>query len=159
MLDPMNLQPHGLFALFTSLFQVGADLISAQPTPTPTPGTTGTLPLPPIVMVRALTLGGVAFVIGLIIGKPVINWLRDRGIGKHIRVEGPESHQIKTGTPTMGGLIFLIPLVIVIGIFMDIPQFLSLLLPLGIVVSCGILGGVDDLLSTVARNRGGLRAR
>jgi phospho-N-acetylmuramoyl-pentapeptide-transferase len=111
------------------------------------------------VIVRGLTLGAVAFVIGLLIGKPIINWLRDRRIGKHIRIEGPESHQVKTGTPTMGGLIFLIPLVIVIGIFMDIPQFLSLLLPLGIVVSCGILGGVDDLLSTVVRNQGGLRAR
>lgn len=111
------------------------------------------------VMVRALTLGAIAFTLGLIVGKPVINWLRDRRIGKHIRIEGPESHQVKTGTPTMGGLIFLIPLVIVIGIFMDIPKFKSLLLPLGIVVSCGVLGGFDDLLSTVGRNRGGLTAR
>lgn len=59
----------------------------------------------------------------------------------------------------MGGIIFLIPLVIVIGIFMDIPRFLSLLLPLAIVVSCGILGGFDDLLSTVVRDRGGLAGR
>lgn len=108
---------------------------------------------------RGLTLGAVAFVLGLLIGKPVINWLRDRRIGKHIRIEGPESHQVKTGTPTMGGLIFLIPLVIVIAIFMDVPRFRSLLLPLGIVISCGILGGVDDLLSTVVNNRGGLTAR
>jgi phospho-N-acetylmuramoyl-pentapeptide-transferase len=42
---------------------------------------------------------------------------------------------------------------------MDILKFKSLLLPLAIVVSCGILGGFDDLLSTVGRNRGGLRAR
>jgi|GEM_PF-55782 len=110
-------------------------------------------------MIRGLTLGAVAFLIGLLIGSPVINWLRDRRIGKHIRIEGPERHQVKTGTPTMGGLIFLIPMVIAIGIFMDIPQFPSLLLPLGIVVSCGILGGFDDLLSTVVRNKGGLTAR
>lgn len=118
-----------------------------------------TPPLTSTVMARALTLGAVAFVLGLLIGKPMINWLRDRRIGKHIRIEGPESHQVKTGTPTMGGLIFLIPIVIVIVVFMDIPQFLSLLLPLGIVISCGVLGGFDDLLSTVARNRGGLTAR
>ena len=116
-------------------------------------------PLPATVMIRAITLGAVAFVLGLLIGKPVINWLRDRRIGKHIRIEGPERHQIKTGTPTMGGLIFLIPLVFAIAIFMDIPQFPSLLLPLGIVVSCGVLGGFDDLLSTVVRNQGGLAAR
>jgi phospho-N-acetylmuramoyl-pentapeptide-transferase len=137
------------------LLQVGG-----TPTPTATPAGLGLNdPLSAEVMVRSLTLGAVAFVLGLLIGKPVINWLRDRGIGKHIRIELPESHQVKTGTPTMGGLIFLIPLVIVIGIFMDIPKFKSLLLPLGVVISCGILGGFDDLLSTVGRNRGGLAGR
>jgi phospho-N-acetylmuramoyl-pentapeptide-transferase len=115
--------------------------------------------LKPLAMVRALTLGAVSFLLGITVGKPVINWLRNRGIGKHIRIEGPESHQIKTGTPTMGGLIFLIPLVIVIGIFMDILTFKSLLLPLGIVISCGVLGAVDDLMSTVGHNRGGMTAR
>src|SRR2546423_5720280 len=129
----------------------------AAPTPTPVPG--GVLPLPSTVMVRALTLGAVAFILTLILAKPIINWLRDRGIGKQIRVDGPPNHQVKTGTPTMGGIIFLIPLVIVIGVFMDILRFKSLLLPLGIVISCGILGGFDDLLSTVGRNRGGLAAR
>lgn len=115
--------------------------------------------LAPIDMIRGLTLGAVAFLLGLLIGKPIINWLRDHRIGKHIRIEGPQHHQIKTGTPTMGGLIFLIPLVIAIGIFMDIPRFPSLLLPLGIVISCGVLGAFDDLLSTVVRNRGGLTGR
>ncbi|MEO5953676.1 MAG: phospho-N-acetylmuramoyl-pentapeptide-transferase [Chloroflexia bacterium] len=116
-------------------------------------------PLTKIKMIRGLTLGAVAFLIGVLVGRPIINWLRDRGIGKHIRIEGPASHQVKTGTPTMGGIIFLIPLVIVIAVFMDILTFNSLLLPLGIVVSCGILGGIDDLLSTVGHNRGGMTAR
>jgi phospho-N-acetylmuramoyl-pentapeptide-transferase len=145
-----------LAGLQTVLFDI---FWQVTPTPTPATGDGPTKSLLPEVMVRALTLGAVAFILGLLFGKPVINWLRDRRIGKHIRIEGPERHQIKTGTPTMGGLIFLIPLVIVIGIFMDIPQFGSLLLPLGIVVSCGVLGGVDDLLSTVVRNRGGMTAR
>jgi phospho-N-acetylmuramoyl-pentapeptide-transferase len=142
-----------------------ADLTGAvaqQVTPTPTPAVSEGAVVPglkPIAMVRALTLGAVAFIIGMVVGKPIINWLRDRGILKQIRIEGPESHQVKTGTPTMGGLIFLVPLVIVIAVFMDILQFNSLLLPLGIVVSCGALGGLDDLLSTVGRNRGGITAR
>jgi phospho-N-acetylmuramoyl-pentapeptide-transferase len=59
----------------------------------------------------------------------------------------------------MGGLIFLIPLVIVTAVFMDIPKYKSLLLPLGIIIACGVLGGFDDLLSTVVRNRGGLAGR
>ena len=151
--------------LLTAPFMSGGVLwgVVAQTTPTPSPttipGVTLAQGLSSIVMVRGLTLGAVAFVLGLLIGKPVINWLRDRRIGKHIRIEGIESQKVKTGTPTMGGLIFLIPLVVVIGIFMDIPRFKSLLLPLGIVVSCGVLGGFDDLLSTVDRNRGGVSAR
>jgi phospho-N-acetylmuramoyl-pentapeptide-transferase len=145
-------------AQLNSLGGLVADLVPT-PTPSPTPPLLTLAPLSPTVMVRSLTLGAVAFILSLILGKPVINWLRDRGIGKHIRIEGPERHQVKTGTPTMGGIIFLIPLVIIIGIFMDILRFKSLLLPLGIVVSCGILGGFDDLLSTVGRNRGGLAAR
>jgi phospho-N-acetylmuramoyl-pentapeptide-transferase len=111
------------------------------------------------VMIRGLALGAVAFLIGALIGRPTINWLKDRGIGKHIRIDEPAVRQIKTGTPTMGGIIFLIPLVIVITVFMDILTFNSLLLPLGIVISCGILGAVDDLMSTVGRNLGGMTAR
>jgi phospho-N-acetylmuramoyl-pentapeptide-transferase len=110
-------------------------------------------------MVRGLTLGVVAFLLGMLVGRPMINWLRDRGIGKHIRIEGIPCQLVKTGTPTMGGIVFLIPLIIVIAVFMDILTFNSLLLPLGIVVSCGVLGGVDDLMSIVGRNRGGMKAR
>ncbi len=142
------------------IYNIIADLSAqATPTPSPTPDDSGTVGLLPTVMVRALTLGAVAFLIGLMIGRPVINWLRDRRIGKSIRIEGPESHQIKTGTPTLGGLIFLIPLVLVLAVFMDIPRFKSLLLPLGVVIGCGVLGGFDDLLSTVVRNRGGMAGR
>jgi phospho-N-acetylmuramoyl-pentapeptide-transferase len=154
--------PDMLWALaqINSLAGLAFDLApTPTPAPTPIPDVSLSLGLDKIVMVRSLTLGAVAFILSLILAKPIINWLRDRGIGKHIRIEGPERHQVKTGTPTMGGIIFLIPLVLIIGIFMDILRFQSLLLPLGIVVSCGILGGFDDLLSTVGRNRGGLAAR
>ena len=141
----------------------GFTQVLAQTTPTPVDvcaSTSGSAALlTKEVMVRGLSLGAVAFLLGLLIGKPVINWLRDRRIGKSIRIEGPASHQVKTGTPTMGGIIFIIPLIIVIAIFMDIVKFGSLLLPLAIVVSCGILGAFDDLLSTVVRNQGGLAGR
>src|SRR6266498_4123609 len=95
---------------------VGDVLAQATPvaTPSPTPSQDASqIPLSSIVVVRGLTLGAVAFVLGLLVGNPVINWLRDRGIGKHIRTEGPAGHEIardryalKVGTPTMGGLIF-----------------------------------------------------
>src|SRR5689334_6620392 len=97
---------HWLFDVTTL---VGGAVASGTPSPVPTPAAaaSGIPGLPAIVIIRGLTLGAVAFLLGLLIAKPVINWLRDRRIGKHIRIEGPESHQVKTGTPTMGGLIFL----------------------------------------------------
>ncbi|HST03270.1 MAG TPA: phospho-N-acetylmuramoyl-pentapeptide-transferase [Chloroflexia bacterium] len=152
----------------TGLLDLLVSILTQQATPTVTASATveaaqgapvGPEAMTPIVMIRGLALGVVGFVLGVLVGKPVINWLRDRGIGKSIRVEGSPGHQVKTGTPTMGGLIFLVPLVLIIVVFMDLLTFKSLLLPLGIVISCGILGGVDDLMSTVGRNRGGMTAR
>jgi phospho-N-acetylmuramoyl-pentapeptide-transferase len=117
-------------------------------------------PLAGFVMIRALALGGLAFLIGLVLGRPIINQLRARRIGKQIRIEGPQSHLVKMGTPTMGGIIFLITVVICILLFMDLPHFKSLLLPLGIIVSCGLLGAVDDRLSIVGgKKREGMTAR
>ena len=142
--------------------RLALETLLSQVSPTPVPlalQQSGLAPLTESVMVRGLMLGAIAFVIGLVIGRPLINWLRNHDIGKSISVFGPKEHQTRTGTPTMGGILFLIPLVIVITLFMDVPKFLSLLLPLGIVVSCGILGAVDDLLSTVKNNKGGLTAR
>ncbi|MEO8285938.1 MAG: phospho-N-acetylmuramoyl-pentapeptide-transferase [Chloroflexota bacterium] len=141
-----------MHTFLTSLFDISGLLLPVMQAP-------AAVALTSEVMIRGLALGVVAFVIGSLVGKPTINWLRDRGIGKHIRIEQPASHQVKTGTPTMGGIIFLIPLVIVIAVFMDILSFNSLLLPLGVVISCGTLGAVDDLMSTVGRNLGGMKAR
>ena len=156
---------HGITGAHSAgVFDLLGNVLAQQATPTVTPGGAGapgaeSLPLPKIVMIRGLTLGAVGFLLAALVGKPVINWLRDRGIGKSIRIEGPASHQVKTGTPTMGGLIFLIPLVLLMAVFMDLLLYKSLLLPLGIVVSCGILGGVDDYMSTIGHNRGGMTAR
>jgi phospho-N-acetylmuramoyl-pentapeptide-transferase len=47
--------------------------------------------------------------LAVIWGQPLIDALRKHNIGKGIRIEGPSTHQVKTGTPTMGGLMILIP--------------------------------------------------
>jgi phospho-N-acetylmuramoyl-pentapeptide-transferase len=97
-----------------------------------------------------LTLGTLSFFLAVIWGAPLIRWLRDHRIGKQIRVEGPSSHQIKMGTPTMGGLMVLIP-VIVITVVLNIYNLLgatvigrSILVPLGTMIGYGVLGGLDD---------------
>ncbi len=102
-------------------------------------------------MAYPLTLGTIAFLLAVIWGRPLINLLKRNRIGKQIRVEGPSTHQVKTGTPTMGGLMILIP-IIVITIALNIGNLLgfnligrSILVPLGVLIMFGTLGAVDDL--------------
>ena len=97
----------------------------------------------------ALTAGAVAFLIGVIWGGPFIEILKLLGIGKKIRAELSESHQVKAGTPTMGGIMIVLPtLVIALAInFVNIVRLdlgASILLPLFVFVSFAILGMLDD---------------
>jgi len=103
-------------------------------------------------MAYSLTLGTIAFLLAVIWGHPLISLLKQRGIGKGIRIEGPSTHQVKTGTPTMGGLMILIP-VLVITLVLNIANLLgltligrSILVPMGVMVAFGALGAVDDLV-------------
>lgn len=98
----------------------------------------------------ALSLSLVAFLFSVIWGRPLIGFLKRRGIGKHIRVDGPQSHQVKMGTPTMGGWLF-ISGVVVITIALNIINLIqrtmvgrSVLVPLGTMVVFGLLGAIDD---------------
>jgi phospho-N-acetylmuramoyl-pentapeptide-transferase len=98
----------------------------------------------------ALTLGTVSFFLAVIWGRPLINLLKKYGIGKQIRVEEPEGHQIKTGTPTMGGILIVLPVLFITGVlnianlwgFNYIGQ--STLIHIFCLGSHAILGAVDD---------------
>ncbi len=103
-------------------------------------------------------LGAMAFVLSVVIGQPLVEFLRRRGLGKEISSDGPPSHSTKAGTPTMGGvLIFAIALPITLAA--NIVDRLSILLPLGTIVAAGLLGMVDDLRTIVGRTRTGLNKR
>jgi phospho-N-acetylmuramoyl-pentapeptide-transferase len=91
-----------------------------------------------------------SFVLSLIWGGPLIKLMRHFKIGKIIRVDGPESHIKKLGTPTMGGFIIILPVVIltillnaatVLGL--DVSG-LSVLVPLGVMMVFSMLGAIDD---------------
>ncbi len=117
-------------------------------------------------MSYALALGTVSFLLAFIWGGPLIEFLKRRGIGKLIKVNGPSSHMSKTGTPTMGGIMIIVP-VLLITITLNIFSLLgmtllgrSILVPLGVMVGYGILGAIDDWEGVKGRRRGeGLRAR
>jgi phospho-N-acetylmuramoyl-pentapeptide-transferase len=109
-------------------------------------------------MVRALVLGTMAFVLSVVVGQPLVAFLRQRGLGKEINSDGPPSHLTKAGTPTMGGvLIFAMALPITLAA--NIMDRLSILLPLGTIVAAGLLGLADDLRTIVGRARVGLNKR
>jgi phospho-N-acetylmuramoyl-pentapeptide-transferase len=103
-------------------------------------------------MSYALTLAAISFLLAVVWGRPLIRFLKKRDIGKQIRIEGPSSHQVKIGTPTMGGLMILVP-VFLITAALNIINLLgfnmigrSILVPLAAIVGFGILGIVDDLI-------------
>jgi phospho-N-acetylmuramoyl-pentapeptide-transferase len=103
-------------------------------------------------MVRALVVGMLAFAISLAAGEPLVRFLRRRGLGKEISSDGPASHQVKAGTPTMGGaLIF--ATVLPITLAANIIDRRSILLPLGTIVAAGLIGLADDFTTIVGRSR------
>ncbi|MHC1741378.1 MAG: phospho-N-acetylmuramoyl-pentapeptide-transferase [Anaerolineaceae bacterium] len=113
----------------------------------------------------ALALSGLAFILAVIWGNPLLRILKHFRIGKMIRVEGPESHVTKMGTPTMGGLMILIP-VAVLTILLNAVSLLglnvlgrSVILPLAVMIAFAVLGGIDDWEGIRGPRRGsGMRA-
>ena len=97
----------------------------------------------------ALTVGGVTFLLGVIWGGPFIEILRRLKIGKEIRVELLDMHEKKIGTPTMGGIMILLPAVSItlalnVSNIVQQGQGASILLPLFVLVGFAILGLIDD---------------
>jgi len=101
-----------------------------------------------------------ALIIALFMGAPFIRWLRmKQGKGQPIRTDGPESHLLtKKGTPTMGGLIILISLMIAALLWSDWsnPYIWAVLL---VTVGFGFIGFVDDFAKVTKQHHGGLSAR
>jgi phospho-N-acetylmuramoyl-pentapeptide-transferase len=98
----------------------------------------------------ALAVGGFTFLITVIWGDPFITILRRLGVGKQVRAEIADVHNAKIGTPTMGGLLILIP-VLIVTVGLNVVNFIvpnltgrSILVPLAVLVYYGGLGALDD---------------
>ena len=114
----------------------------------------------------ALSLAGLTFLMTVIWGGPLLRILRHFKIGKIIRIEEPGSHMVKMGTPTMGGIMVIVP-VILITILLNAVSLIgmkilgqSVLVPL--IAMCGFaaLGAIDDWEGIRGKRKGeGLRIR
>lgn len=95
-----------------------------------------------------------AFVISMILGPIVIPYLRKLKMGQTERTEGVQSHLKKAGTPTMGGIIFLLSTVITSIFFVkDYPKIIPVLF---LTLGFGVIGFLDDYLKVVLKRSDGL---
>ena len=99
-----------------------------------------------------------ALLIGLLIGPFVINRLREFQIGQYIRNEGPQSHQKKSGTPTMGGVLICISILVPTLLWSDLSNPFVWVVTLS-TVAFGAIGFADDYIKVVHRTNQGLTAR
>ncbi|NOX88555.1 MAG: phospho-N-acetylmuramoyl-pentapeptide-transferase [Calditrichaeota bacterium] len=110
------------------------------------------------ITVRAALAAITALIISWWIGPKVIRLLRKYQIGEEIRIEGPKSHQVKKGTPTMGGLIILFSIVVAVLLWADVFNLYLLLIFLTTLVM-GLVGFIDDYLKSILKFKKGLIGR
>ncbi len=99
-----------------------------------------------------------ALLIGLLIGPYVIERLREFQIGQYIREDGPQSHQKKSGTPTMGGVLICISILVPTLLWSDLTNPYVWLVVLS-TLAFGAIGFADDYIKVIHRRNLGLTAR
>ena len=94
-------------------------------------------------MIAALLLASGTFVATVPWGEYLISWLQRHGFVKQIRADGPSAHEAKRGTPTMGGILMLVPALLIGGVMaLDAPRLWA---PIAVTAVFAVLGGVDDV--------------
>jgi phospho-N-acetylmuramoyl-pentapeptide-transferase len=107
---------------------------------------------------RAAMAALMALVVSLILGPWLIRVLTAKQIGQQIRDDGPASHSVKAGTPTMGGALIIVALMVATLMMADITN-LYVLLALLATVGAGAVGFADDYLKLTRKNSKGLAPR
>ncbi|TFG86422.1 MAG: phospho-N-acetylmuramoyl-pentapeptide-transferase [Chromatiales bacterium] len=107
---------------------------------------------------RAILSALTALAMALMLGPALIRRLTHRQIGQTVRDDGPESHLQKAGTPTMGGTLILLAILVSTLLWADL-RSLYVWIVLGVTVAFGLLGFADDYRKLVLRDPKGLTAR
>ena len=111
--------------------------------------------------VFAISLLLVAFFLTVLMLPRLIKYLHVLKFGQAIREEGPQSHMHKKGTPTMGGISFIVSIVIslVVAMFLDSENIQYYFLFIYTTISFSIIGYIDDMLIVVKKKNDGLAPR
>ena len=107
---------------------------------------------------RAIVSCLFALILSIMLGRKVINWLISIKVGQMVRDDGPQSHLSKTGTPTMGGVLIILVVIITNLLFADLRNIYTWLL-LFVIGSTGLIGFTDDYRKVVHKNSKGLPAK
>ncbi len=98
----------------------------------------------------------ISFGVCVILCPLLIPFLRKLKFGQYIREEGPQSHQKKSGTPTMGGIVIVLSIAITSLVYIkDYPEIIPVLFA---TIGFGIIGFMDDYIKVVMKRSMGLRA-
>ncbi len=107
---------------------------------------------------RAMLTSVTAMLIAFFFGRSIIRWLQRKQIGETIRDLGLEGQMQKKGTPTMGGIIIIISIVVPVLLFCDLTNVYTLLL-LITTLWCGGLGFADDYIKVFKHNKEGMHPK
>ncbi len=107
---------------------------------------------------RAAAAVVTALVLTLVLGPGFIRWLRRLSIGQNIRAEGPERHQQKAGTPTMGGVLILFSMIVPTLLWARLDN-IYVWLALAVTAAFGAIGFSDDFLKVRRGRNQGLTAK
>ena len=110
------------------------------------------------ITLRAVLATMTALIISFLIGPRMIAWLARMKIGQSVRDDGPQTHLVKAGTPTMGGALILVSIVITTLLWGNLTNRFVWVVLL-VTVGFGAIGWVDDWRKVVHRNPKGLSAR
>ncbi|AIT09180.1 phospho-N-acetylmuramoyl-pentapeptide-transferase [Candidatus Francisella endociliophora] len=110
------------------------------------------------VSIRIIMISITSLLITLFLGGPMIRWLQKMQIGQVVRDDGPESHFSKRNTPTMGGVLILMSVIISVLLWGDLTSLYLWILVL-VVVFFGAIGFYDDYLKLVLKHPKGLSAK
>ena len=107
---------------------------------------------------RAALAAIFSLIVSLLVGKKIIQFLKKKLIGEQIRSVGPESHKPKAGTPTMGGIIILLAIIVPTLLWADIQNAYVVVILLA-TIWMGLVGFFDDYIKVFLKNKDGLKAK
>ncbi|MBF6058561.1 MULTISPECIES: phospho-N-acetylmuramoyl-pentapeptide-transferase [Thiomicrorhabdus] len=110
------------------------------------------------ITMRAIMSILTALILSFLIAPTMIRWLKRLKVGQAVREDGPQTHLVKTGTPTMGGTMILFSVTVGVVLWGDLSNHYLLTVTLSM-LAFGIVGFIDDYKKVVYRDPNGMRAR